>query len=70
MNHRQRDFVYGEDAGLMRTANGPANRAIISNLALAAAFRYRDPATDKTLADTRTRLQMQRDQAIRALTNR
>ena len=69
MNHRQRDLVHGEDACLMRTGNGPANRATINNLALAVVFRSRDPATDRTLADTRTRLQMQRDQAIRALTN-
>ena len=69
MSHRQREFVCGEDACLMRTGNGPTSRAVINNLALAALFRSRNPAADRTLADTRTRLQMQRDQAIRALTS-
>ncbi|GEM_PF-1479118 len=35
---------------------------------LAAIFHSRDPDRDKHLADTRVRLQMERDQAIRALT--
>ena len=53
---------------LMRTGNGPANGATINSLALAVVFRSRNPVTDRTMADTRIRLQMQRDQAIRALT--
>ena len=68
LNHRQRDLICGEDACQMRTGNGPANRAILNNLALAVVFRSRCAATDKSLADTRARLQMQRSEAMKALT--
>ena len=38
LNRRQRDCVFGEDACLTRTGNGPANRAMPDNIALAAVF--------------------------------
>ena len=66
---RQGDCVCGKDACLMRTGSGLINRAIIDNLARAAVFRSRDPVTDRTPADTKIRLQMQWNEAIRAVTN-
>ncbi len=53
LNHRQRDCVFGEDACLTRTGNGPANRASLNSIALAVVFASRreaeslaeDPAT-------------------------
>ena len=68
LNHRERDYRHGEDACLMRTGNGPTNCAALRNMALAVIFRSRDPDRDKHLDDTRVRLQLERDQAIRALT--
>ena len=66
MNHRQRDCVYGEDACLTRTGNGPANRASLNNIALAAIFANRKEA--ESLAETRRRFQLNRSDAIAALT--
>ena len=66
MNHRQRDCVYGEDACLTRTGNGPANRASLNNIALAVIFANRQEA--ESLAETRRRLQLNRSDAIAALT--
>ena len=66
LNHRQRDDVYGEDACLTRTGNGPANRASLNNIALAVIFANRREA--ESLAKTRLRLQLDRCEAINALT--
>ena len=66
LNRRQRDCVFGEDACLTRTGNGPANRAMPDNIALAAVFASRREA--ESLAETRRRLQPDRGEAIAALT--
>ena len=66
LNHRQRDCVYGEDACLTRTGHGPANRASLNNIALAVVFANRREA--ESLAETRRRLQLDRREAIAALT--
>ena len=66
MNHRQRDCVYGEDACLTRTGHGPANRASLNNIALAVVFASRRGA--ESLAETRRRLQLDRSEALAALT--
>ncbi len=66
LNHRQRDCVHGEDACLTRTDHGPANRASLNNIALALIFVNRRQA--ESLAATRRRLQLNRSQAIFALT--
>ncbi len=66
LNHRQRDCVFGEDACLTRTGNGPANRASLNSIALAAVFASRREA--ESLAETRRRLQLNRSEAIAALT--
>ncbi len=66
LNHRQRDCVFGEDACLTRTDNGPANRASLNNIALAVIFANRREA--ESLAETRRRLQLDRREAINALT--
>ena len=66
LNHRQRDCVCGEDACLTRTGNGPANRASLNNIALAVIFANRREA--ESLAETRRRLQLDRSEAIAALT--
>ena len=66
LNHRQRDCVHGEDACLTRTGHGPANRASLNNIALALIFVNRRQA--ESLAATRRRLQLNRSQAIFALT--
>ena len=66
LNHRQRDCVYGEDACLTRTGNGPANRASLNNIALAVIYANRRAA--ESLAETRRRLQLDRREAIAALT--
>ncbi len=66
LNHRQRDCVFGEDACLTRTGNGPANRASLNNIALAVVFASRREA--ESLAETRRRLQPDRSEAIAALT--
>ena len=66
LNHRQRDCVYGEDACLTRTGNGPANRASLNNIALAVVFANRREA--ESLAETRRRLQLDRREALDALT--
>ena len=66
LNHRQRDCVYGEDACLTRTGCGPANRASLNNIALAVVFASRREA--ESLAETRRRLQLNRSEAIAALT--
>ncbi len=66
LNRRQRDCVYGEDACLTRTGNGPANRASLDNIALAVIFANRREA--ESLAETRRRLQLDRSEAIAALT--
>ncbi len=63
MNHRQRDCVFGEDACLTRTGNGPANRASLNNIALAVIFANRR----ESLAETRRRLQLDRREAVAAL---
>ncbi len=65
MNHRQRDRVLGEDACLTRTGNGPANRTCPGNIAPAAIFANRRRAGSP--AETRRRMQLDRGQAIRAL---
>ena len=61
-----RDCVYGEDACLTRTGHGPANRASLDNIALAVIFANRRGA--ESLAETRRRLQLDRREAIVALT--
>ncbi len=66
LNHRQRDCVFGEDACLTRTDNGPANRASLNNIALAVIFANRRET--ESLAETRRRLQLDRREAINALT--
>ncbi len=66
MNHRQRDCVFGEDACLTRTGHCPANRASLNNIALAVVFANRREA--ESLAETRRRLQLNRSEAIAALT--
>ena len=66
LNHRQRDCVFGEDACLTRTGNGPANRASLNNIALAVIFASRREAD--SLAATRRRLQLYRSEAVAALT--
>ena len=66
MNHRQRDRVFGEDACTARKGNGPANRASLNNIALAVIFASRREA--ESLAETRRRLQLDRGEAIAALT--
>ena len=66
MNHRQRDCVFGEDACLTRTDHGPANRASLNNIALAVIFANRREA--ESLAETRRRLQLNRREAVAALT--
>ncbi len=66
LNHRQRDCVCGQDACLTRTGNGPANRASLNNIALAVVFTSRRGA--ESLAETRRRLQLNRSEAIAALT--
>ncbi len=66
LNHRQRDCVFGEDACLTRTGNGPANRASLNSIALAVVFASRREA--ESLAETRRRLQLNRSEAIAALT--
>ena len=66
LNHRQRDCVYDEDACLTRTGHGPANRASLNNIALAVVFANRREA--ESLAETRRRLQLNRSEAIAALT--
>ena len=38
-NHRPRDTTFGEDACQMHTGHGPANNAIVNNMALAIIFR-------------------------------
>ncbi len=60
------DCVFGEDACLTRTDHGPANRASLNTIALALIFVNRRQA--ETLAATRRRLQLDRSQAIAALT--
>ncbi len=66
LNHRQRDRVFGEDACLTRTGSGPANRASLNSMALAVIFANRREAG--SLAETRRRPQLDRSQAIAALT--
>ena len=45
LNHRPRDCVFGKDACLARTGNGPANRSSLNNIALAVIFaNRRNPA--------------------------
>ena len=66
LNHRQRDCVFGEDACTARKGNGPANRASLNNIALAVIFASRREA--ESLAETRRRLQLDRSEAIAALT--
>ncbi len=66
MNRRQRDCVCGEDACPTRTGHGPANRATPDNIALAVVFANRREA--ESLAETRRRLQLNRSEAIAALT--
>ena len=66
LNHRVRDCVHGEDACLTRTGHGPANRASPGTIALALIFVNRRQA--ESLAATRRRLQLNRSQAIFALT--
>ena len=66
LNHRQRDCVFGEDACLTRTGHCPANRASLNNIALAVVFANRREA--ESLAETRRRLQLNRSEAIAALT--
>ncbi len=66
MNHRQRDCVFGEDACLTRTGHDPANRSSLNNIALAVVFANRREA--ESLAETRRRLQLNRSEAIAALT--
>ena len=66
LNHRVRDCVHGEDACLTRTGHGPANRASLNTIALALIFVNRRQA--ESLAATRRRLQLNRSQAIFALT--
>ena len=66
MNHRQRDCVHDEDACLTRTGHGPANRASLNNIALAVIFANRREA--ESLAETRRRMQLNRSEAIAALT--
>ena len=66
LNHRQRDCVFGEDACLTRTGHGPANRASLNNIALAVIFASRRET--ESLAETRRRLQLNRSDAIAALT--
>ena len=66
LNHRQRDCVFGEDACLVRTDNGPANRASLNTIALAVVFANRREA--ESLAETRRRLQLNRSAAVAALT--
>ncbi len=66
LNHRQRDCVFGEDACLTRTGHGPANRASLNNIALAVIFASRREA--ESLAETRRRLQLNRSEAVAALT--
>ena len=38
LNNRPRDCVFGEDACVARTGNGPANRASLNNIALTVIF--------------------------------
>ncbi len=66
LNHRQRDCVFGEDACLTRTGHGPVGRASLNTIALALIFVNRRQA--ESLAATRRRLQLNRSQAIAALT--
>ncbi len=66
LNHRQRDCVFGEDACLTRTGHGPANRASLNTIALAVIFANRREA--ESLAETRRRLQLNRSEAVAALT--
>ena len=66
LNHRQRDCVYGEDACLTRTGNSPANRASLNRIALAVVFASR--RRTESLTETRCRLQLDRSEAIAALT--
>ena len=66
LNHRQRDCVYDEDACLTRTGHGPANRASLNNIALAVVFANRRES--EILAENRRRLQLNRSEAIAALT--
>ena len=66
LNHRQRDCVFGEDACLTRTGQGPANRASLNNIALAVIFACRRKT--ESLAATRRRLQLYRSEAVAALT--
>ena len=56
----------GEDACLTRTGNGPAHRASLNNIALAMIFANRREM--ESLAETRRRLQLNRSEAIAALT--
>ena len=66
LNHRQRDCVFGGDACLTRTGHGPANRASLNKIALAVIFASRREA--ESLAETRRRPQLNRSDAIAALT--
>ena len=40
VNHHIRDRTFGEDTDLTRTGNGPGNRAMCNNIALALIFRH------------------------------
>ena len=66
LNHRQRDRLYGEDACLTGAGHGPANRASLNSIALAVVFASRREA--ESLAGTRRRLQLNRSEAVEALT--
>lgn len=66
LNHRQRDCVFGEDACVARTGNGPANRTSLDNIALAVIFANHREA--ENLTETQRRLQLDRRKAIAAPT--
>jgi hypothetical protein len=65
-NHHVRDCTMGEDASLMRTNNGPSNRAACSNIALA--IIYRTKIKDfRTVKRAKEHFCQRRSEAFKAL---
>ena len=63
-NHRHRDTTFAEDACLMRTRHGPANNAVLNNMALAIIFHNGFTGVEAAVQH----FAMGRDKAIRAIT--
>ena len=63
-NHRPRDTTFGEDACQMHTGHGPANNAIVNNMALAIIFRRGFTRVQAAVQH----FAMDRDAALRAVT--